>query len=99
KQIPSNLVRQLRNKNIVAQWHAATHQVGIRPKNIVFMDMGEPTDNLHTVIPAIRVLAGHDSPAIAASNISASTVSNPDGIRRLSANSLPNPASTDSISW
>ena len=77
------LVRQLQTEDIVAQWHAAAHQVGIRPKNIVFMGMGEPTDNLDAVIPAIRVLADHDGPAIAVSNISVSTVGNPDGIRRL----------------
>ncbi|MDE0888719.1 MAG: 23S rRNA (adenine(2503)-C(2))-methyltransferase RlmN [Phycisphaerales bacterium] len=77
------LVRQLRTEDIVAQWHAAAHQIGIRPKNIVFMGMGEPTDNLDAVIPAIRILADHDGPAIAASNISVSTVGNPDGIRRL----------------
>jgi 23S rRNA (adenine2503-C2)-methyltransferase len=77
------LVRQLRTEDIVAQWHAAAHQIGIRPKNIVFMGMGEPTDNLDAVIPAIRILADHDGPAIAASNISVSTVGNPDGICRL----------------
>jgi 23S rRNA (adenine2503-C2)-methyltransferase len=77
------LLRNLRTADIVAQWHAATHQVGHRPKNIVFMGMGEPTDNLDAVIPAIRVLADHDGPAVPASNISVSTVGNPDGIRRL----------------
>ena len=77
------LVRQLRTEDIVAQWYAAAHEIGIRPKNIVFMGMGEPTDNLDAVIPAIRILADHDGPAIAASNISVSTVGNPDGIRRL----------------
>ena len=77
------LVRHLATGDIVAQWHAAAHQAGHRPKNIVFMGMGEPTDNLDAVIPAIRILADHDGPAIAASNISVSTVGNPDGIRRL----------------
>ncbi|MFB0987446.1 MAG: 23S rRNA (adenine(2503)-C(2))-methyltransferase RlmN [Phycisphaerales bacterium] len=77
------LVHQLRTEDIVAQWYAAAHEIGIRPKNIVFMGMGEPTDNLDAVIPAIRILADHDGPAIAASNISVSTVGNPDGIRRL----------------
>ncbi len=77
------LLRHLATSDIIAQWHAATHQVGHRPKNIVFMGMGEPTDNLDAVIPAIRILADHDGPAIAVSNISVSTVGNPDGIRRL----------------
>lgn len=77
------LVRHLTVEEIVAQWHVATHELGHRPKNIVFMGMGEPTDNLDAVIPAIRVLVDHDGPAIAASNISVSTVGNPEGIRRL----------------
>ena len=77
------LVRHLQASDIVAQWHAATHQIGHRPKNIVFMGMGEPTDNLDAVLPAIRILADHDGPSVAASNISVSTVGNPDGIRTL----------------
>lgn len=77
------LVRHLDIDEIVAQWHVATHRLHHRPKNIVFMGMGEPTDNLDAVIPAIRILADHDGPAVAASNISISTVGNPDGIRRL----------------
>ena len=77
------LMRNLDVADIVAQWHAATHVFGIRPKNIVFMGMGEPTDNLDAVIPAIEVLADHDGAAVAASNISVSTVGNPQGIRRL----------------
>ena len=40
------LLRNLRTADIVAQWHAATHQVGHRPKNIVFMGMGEPPTTL-----------------------------------------------------
>ena len=79
------LVRQLEAADIVAQWHVAAHEIGIRPKNIVFMGMGEPTDNLDAVLPAIRILADHDGPAVPASNISVSTVGNPDGIRRLGA--------------
>ncbi len=49
-------------------------------KNIVFMGMGEPTDNIDEVIQAIRVLTDHDGASVAASNISISTVGNPDGI-------------------
>ena len=77
------LIRHLGAADIVAQWHTATHELGHRPKNIVFMGMGEPTDNLDAVLPAIQILADHDGPAVAASNISVSTVGNPDGIRRL----------------
>jgi len=77
------LLRHLEIDEIVAQWHVATHALGHRPKNIVFMGMGEPTDNLEGVIPAIRILVDHDGPSIPASNISVSTVGNPRGIRRL----------------
>ena len=52
-------------------------------KNIVFMGMGEPTDNIDEVIQAIRVLVDHDGAGVPASNISISTVGNPDGIRRI----------------
>ena len=77
------LMHNLRTADIVAQWFVATHVLEARPKNIVFMGMGEPTDNLDAVIPAIRVLTDHDGAAMAASNISVSTVGNPVGIRRL----------------
>lgn len=77
------LMRNLSVADIVAQWHIATHVFGIRPKNIVFMGMGEPTDNLDAVIPAIEILADHNGAAVAASNISVSTVGDPQGIRLL----------------
>ncbi|MFM2163766.1 MAG: dual-specificity methyltransferase RlmN [Planctomycetota bacterium] len=54
-------------------------------KNIVFMGMGEPTDNIDAVIQAIRVLTDHDGAKVPASNISISTVGNPDGIERIGA--------------
>ena len=52
-------------------------------KNIVFMGMGEPTDNIDEVIQAIRVLVDHDGAKVPASNIAISTVGNPDGIRKI----------------
>jgi len=52
-------------------------------KNIVFMGMGEPTDNIDEVIQAIRVLTDHDGASVPASNISISTVGNPDGIVKI----------------
>ncbi len=54
-------------------------------KNIVFMGMGEPTDNIDEVIQAIRVLTDHDGAKVPASNISISTVGNPDGIEKIGA--------------
>jgi 23S rRNA (adenine2503-C2)-methyltransferase len=85
------LIKNLRADQIVHQWWSATHRVP-RPtdparthgvKNIVFMGMGEPTDNIDEVIQAIRVLVDHDGAGVPASNISISTVGNPDGIRKI----------------
>jgi 23S rRNA (adenine2503-C2)-methyltransferase len=47
------------------------------------MGMGEPTDNIDEVIQAIRVLVDHDGAQVPASNISISTVGNPDGIVKI----------------
>jgi 23S rRNA (adenine2503-C2)-methyltransferase len=77
------LIRSLGAAEIVGQWFAATHIVGIRPKNIVFMGMGEPMDNLEEVIRAIAVLIDPNGPAMAVSRITVSTVGRVDGIRRL----------------
>ena len=81
------LIKNLRADQIVHQWWAATHRVqrsADRPvKNIVFMGMGEPTDNIDEVIQAIRVLVDHDGAQVPASNISISTVGNPDGIVKI----------------
>jgi 23S rRNA (adenine2503-C2)-methyltransferase len=86
------LLRNLRADQIVHQWFAATHRVQGAPgrarapvKNIVFMGMGEPTDNIDEVIQAIRVLTDHDGAKVPASNIAISTVGNPDGIDRIGA--------------
>jgi 23S rRNA (adenine2503-C2)-methyltransferase len=54
-------------------------------KNIVFMGMGEPTDNIDEVIQAIRVLTDHDGAKVPASNIAISTVGNPAGIEKIGA--------------
>ena len=81
------LLRNLRADQIVHQWWSGTHRVpraAQRPiKNVVFMGMGEPTDNVEEVIQAIRVLVDHDGARVPASNVSISTVGNPDGIARI----------------
>lgn len=58
---------------------------GFEIKNIVFMGMGEPMDNLDAVLQAIEILSDRNGPGLAASNISVSTVGRTDGIRRLGA--------------
>jgi len=81
------LVRNLTAGEIVAQWHAAAFGLpggrSIRPKNIVFMGMGEPMDNLDEVLKAVRILADHNGAGIASSNITISTVGRIDGIKRV----------------
>jgi len=79
------LIRSLTPAEIVGQWYAATHLIGIRPKNIVFMGMGEPMDNLDSVLTAIAVLKDHNGPHVPISQITLSTVGRVDGIQRLAA--------------
>jgi 23S rRNA (adenine2503-C2)-methyltransferase len=77
------LIRHLSPQEIVGQWFAATHAVGVRPSNLVFMGMGEPMDNIENVITAIGVLKDHNGPSLPISKITVSTVGRVDGIRRL----------------
>ncbi len=77
------LLRSLTPAEIVQQWHAATHQVGERIDNIVFMGMGEPLDNVENVIAAIAVLADQRGPAVPMKRITVSTVGKLDGLARL----------------
>jgi 23S rRNA (adenine2503-C2)-methyltransferase len=77
------LVRSLEPHEIVGQWFAATHVVGVRPKNIVFMGMGEPMDNVENVIRAIDVLRDHNGAHVAVSQVTVSTVGRLDGLARL----------------
>lgn len=77
------LIRSLTAGEIVAQWWNAAHVIGIRPKNIVFMGMGEPMDNLDNVLAAIDALKDHNGARIAISQVTISTVGRVDGIRRL----------------
>lgn len=84
------LIRSLSAAEIVAQWFAAQHLVA-RPdmaapiRNIVFMGMGEPMDNLDAVLQAVEVLTDRRGPAVAMSRITISTVGRIDGIKRLAA--------------
>ena len=85
------LMRHLTAGEIVAQWFAARHRVdnpfdggrGFPIKNVVFMGMGEPTDNIQNVLQAIRVLADHRGPGVPAANITVSTVGRVEGVRAL----------------
>jgi 23S rRNA (adenine2503-C2)-methyltransferase len=74
------LVRSLTIGEIVRQWHAATFHLQARVKNVVFMGMGEPLDNLEGVLGAIEVLTDHHGPAIPMSNVTVSTVGHERGL-------------------
>lgn len=77
------LMKNLTAREIIAQWFAARFTFGVPVKNIVFMGMGEPMDNLEAVLEAITILCDHNGPSISAAAITVSTVGRPDGIRRL----------------
>lgn len=77
------LIRSLTAAEIVSQWFAARHTLGHAIKNIVFMGMGEPLDNLDAVLRAIEVLTDHYGPAIPMSGITVSTVGRIDGLLKL----------------
>jgi 23S rRNA (adenine2503-C2)-methyltransferase len=77
------LIRSLTSAEIAAQWWNAAHVIGIRPKNIVFMGMGEPMDNLDNVLAAIGAIKDHNGGNVAVSQVTISTVGRVDGIRRL----------------
>jgi len=79
------LIRHLTPAEIVGQWFAATHELKHTVSNIVFMGMGEPMDNLDSVIQAISVLTDHRGVALPMSKIVVSTVGRTDGLRRLGA--------------
>jgi 23S rRNA (adenine2503-C2)-methyltransferase len=68
------LVRNLEAWEIVAQYAVAARHLGVRPRNVVFMGMGEPLDNLEEVLRAISVLAEPAGFAVPERRITVSTV-------------------------
>ena len=76
------LMKNLSVARIVGQWFAARFELETAIDNIVFMGMGEPMDNLDSVLGAIRIFTDANGPAIAPSRITVSTVGRIDGIRR-----------------
>ena len=77
------LIRSLAAEEIVGQWFAAAHALGIRPKNLVFMGMGEPMHNLDNVIAAIQRIAGPEMGSLGWRQVTVSTVGVVPGIDRL----------------
>jgi len=75
--------RNLTTEEIVGQVYAAKFKLGIEARNIVFMGMGEPLDNLDNVIQAVRVLNDQRGLDIALRHITISTVGKKAGIEKL----------------
>lgn len=79
------MLRNLTAAEIVGQLGAARLHFGANIRNVVFMGMGEPFDNLESVIAAIRAMHNHRTDPIPRRRITVSTVGRCDGIRRLAA--------------
>ncbi len=77
------LIRHLTAEEIVWQVFAARHLLRFNIRNVVFMGMGEPLDNLENVMQAIRVLSDQRGLDIARRYITVSTVGLAEGIDRL----------------
>jgi 23S rRNA (adenine2503-C2)-methyltransferase len=77
------LIRNLNAGEIVEQVFAARHGLGFDVRNVVFMGMGEPLDNLDNVVQAIRVLEDQRGMDIARRYITVSTSGLIEGIDRL----------------
>ncbi len=77
------LLRNLTVDEILGQVAAAREQLGANVRNVVFMGMGEPMDNLDAVIAAIRAMHDDRVNQIPRRRITVSTVGKCDGIRRL----------------
>lgn len=77
------LIRNLTVDEIVGQADAARREFDVSIRNVVFMGMGEPMDNLDNVIPAIKRFHEDRENQIARRRITVSTAGRCDGIRRL----------------
>lgn len=77
------LLRNLTTDEIVGQVRAANRHYGAAIRNVVFMGMGEPMDNLDNVMTALKRLHEDREFAIARKRLTVSTVGRCDGIRRL----------------
>jgi 23S rRNA (adenine2503-C2)-methyltransferase len=79
------LLRNLSTAEILGQITAARRHFGANIRNVVFMGMGEPMDNLDHVIAAIRAMHEDHEQQIPRRRITVSTVGKCEGIRRLAA--------------
>lgn len=79
------LLRNLTTHEILDQVRAAREHFGANVRNVVFMGMGEPMDNLDNVIAAIRAMHDDHANQIPRRRVTVSTVGRCDGILRLAA--------------
>jgi 23S rRNA (adenine2503-C2)-methyltransferase len=84
--------RNLRPDEIVGQFlRARADAPADAPlRNVVFMGMGEPMDNLDAVLTAVEILTQHPAPTLSAQHVTVSTSGVLPGIRRLLAESRAN---------
>ena len=76
------LLRQLQPAEIAGQVVAAL-RLGWQPRNVVFMGMGEPLDNVENLIAALHVLTDTRGLDLARERFTVCTAGLPDGIARL----------------
>lgn len=77
------LIRNLTAAEIVAQVLIAGLISGVKPRNVVFMGMGEPLDNLDAVAQAVHVLTDIIGLGLALRHVTISTVGRIDQLPRL----------------
>jgi 23S rRNA (adenine2503-C2)-methyltransferase len=77
-------VRQLRADEMVAQFMVARSEAPVDApvRNVVFMGMGEPMDNLDEVLRAVRVLTQTPAPQLRVQSVTVSTSGVLPGMRR-----------------
>lgn len=78
------LLRNLTTEEIVRQLVCALHWFKKPIRNIVFMGMGEPMDNLASVIPAIEIFSDERGFAIGRRHITVSTSGHLEGLKEFS---------------
>jgi 23S rRNA (adenine2503-C2)-methyltransferase len=77
------LLRNLTPAEIIGQVVAAQRQHGQRVRNVVFMGMGEPFDNIDNLFQALHILRDRNGLSFGAERLTVSTVGRVAGIRRL----------------
>lgn len=82
--------RNLHAREIVHQLFLARFVCGYDISKIVFMGMGEPLDNVETIIGAIRIFSDPRGFNIAPRHITVSTAGHLDGLRQLAQEKIPN---------